>query len=60
MEYIYTEYTDPISNKVVSISRSDGWSIPIDEANSDYQRYLAWLEDPEAAQSTLSIPEGGN
>jgi len=45
MEYIYTEYTDPISNKVVSISRSDGWSIPIDEANSDYQAYLKSLEE---------------
>ncbi len=30
-------------------------SIPPDPANSDYQRYLAWLEDPEAAQSTPSL-----
>jgi hypothetical protein len=22
--------------------------IPMDESNSDYQAYLAWLEDPEA------------
>jgi hypothetical protein len=28
------------------------WSIPADLANSDYQRYLAWLENPEAEQST--------
>jgi hypothetical protein len=28
-----------------------GW-IPTDPANTDYQRYLAWLEDPEAEQST--------
>ncbi len=34
--------------------------IPCDESNSDYQRYLKWLENPEAAQSTPSIPEGGN
>jgi len=26
--------------------------IPMDEANSDYQLYLAWLENPEAEQST--------
>ena len=28
------------------------WSVPKDPANSDYQRYLAWLENPEAALST--------
>jgi hypothetical protein len=28
------------------------WCIPTDPANSDYRAYLAWLEDPEAAQST--------
>jgi hypothetical protein len=33
------------------------WSIPIDPANSDYQRYLAWLENPEAEQSTPILPE---
>jgi hypothetical protein len=27
-------------------------SIPMDETNSDYQRYLVWLENPEAEQST--------
>jgi len=26
--------------------------IPCDPANSDYQRYLRWLENPEAEQST--------
>jgi len=45
MEYTYTEYTDPILNKVVSISRSDGWSIPCDPANSDYQAYLKYIEE---------------
>jgi hypothetical protein len=35
-------------------------SIPMDEANSDYQRYLAWLENPEAEQSTPNLPIGGN
>ena len=37
---------------VTSITRTDDngevWSIPIDPANSDYQRYL----NPEAEQST--------
>jgi len=30
-------------------------SIPLDPANSDYQRYLAWLENPEAKQFTPSV-----
>ena len=27
------------------------YSIPMDEANSDYQRYLRWLENPDAEES---------
>ena len=30
------------------------WWIPVDEANSDYQRYL----NPEAEQSTPSVTNG--
>ncbi len=32
--------------------------IPMDESNSDYQRYLRWLENPEAEQSTPSVTNG--
>ena len=39
MKFIYTENKDKDGN-LLSIERSDGWSIPIDLANSDYQAYL--------------------
>jgi len=28
-----------------SVLRSDGWSIPFDPANTDYQAYLKWLDE---------------
>jgi len=35
-----------------SVLCSDGWKIPFDHANTDYQAYLKWLEEgntPEPA-----------
>ena len=29
--------------------------IPVNPANGDYQAYLAWLENPEAEQSTPNL-----
>jgi hypothetical protein len=43
-EYTYTEFLNPITKEVCSITRSDGTSIPLDPANKDYQEYLAQLE----------------
>ena len=37
-----------------SIQRSDGWSIPIAPANTDYQAYLKWVSEgnqPEPAET---------
>lgn len=30
---------------IIAVLRSDGWSIPFDPANTDYQAYLKWLEE---------------
>ena len=38
-----------------SIKRSDGWWIPTDPDNTDYQAYLKWVADgntPEPAENT--------
>jgi hypothetical protein len=51
----YEEMTtsDGVS-KMIKRTNADGtetWIPPV-LGNSDYQRYLAWLEDPEAEQFT--------
>lgn len=55
MAKTYTEKTDEIGWKYIEMLDTDKPDsvafIPIDEANSDYQRYLRWLEDPEADES---------
>jgi hypothetical protein len=41
-----------INGEVVSVNSSNGLAIPFDPANTDYQAYLAWLNEgnePEAA-----------
>jgi hypothetical protein len=37
--------TDPETGKPSCVNRSDGWSIPFDPANIDYQAYLQWLAE---------------
>ena len=46
----YEEITTELGNKLIKRTDSDGaiWWIPIDETNSDYQRYL----NPEAEHFT--------
>lgn len=56
MKYTYEELEfEILSGTTKVIKRSDGAFIPLDEGNADYQRYLRWLENPDADESgTLS------
>ncbi len=49
MKYTYEEIETPLGVKI--ILRSDGASIPAVESNSDYQRYLRWLENADAEEN---------
>ena len=46
MKIKYTEILDKDGN-LECISRSDGWSIPINPENTDYQQYLASLNETD-------------
>ena len=54
-DFTYTIPTDPITGQpsTTFILRSNGWWIPADPANSDYQAYLATLP------SNSSTPQAG-
>jgi hypothetical protein len=55
MTFIYEEVTSENNEKMLKRTDENGlvsW-VPLDPANSDYQRYL----NPEAEQSTPSLPE---
>jgi hypothetical protein len=51
----YTIIKDPVKNIDSCIESSSGLLIPLDPANSDYQAYLAWLENPQGQQSTPMV-----
>jgi hypothetical protein len=39
---------DPRGNWVLMIKDGQEYVVPCDEGNTDYQRYLRWLENPDA------------
>jgi hypothetical protein len=53
---MYKLLKDYLNNEVRIVQRtSDGANIPMDEANTDYQVYLKWLEEgntPLPAENT--------
>jgi len=53
MQYTYTEIKDENGVLVGIVRNEDKAGIPIDPANSDYQRYL----NPEAEQSTPMVTD---
>jgi hypothetical protein len=50
----YEIIENPMGGTTINAHYENGvmLSIPTNPTNSDYQRYLAWLENPDAEQST--------
>lgn len=58
MKYTY-QLIAPVypSTEIYSVRRSDGWAIPFDPANTDYQQYLLWLEEGNEPLPADPLPE---
>ena len=58
MKTTYEVIDEPMTGKVIKRINADGSEsfIPFDESNSDYQRYLRWLENPNEVEHLTEIP----
>ena len=53
----YSLINDTISGRAYAVRRSDGWQIPFDPANTDYQEYLEWLAEGNEPLPADAQPE---
>ena len=49
---IYKLVNDPITGKLGCIKAPNGSFIPVDEENTDYQEYLAWVAEGNTAEAS--------
>ncbi len=48
----YKLIKDPLTNEIKTVKRTtDSAFIPFDEANTDYQEYLAWVAEGNTAEA---------
>tara|TARA_B100000427_G_scaffold16370_1_gene12809 strand:- start:33703 stop:33870 length:168 start_codon:yes stop_codon:yes gene_type:complete len=52
MNYTYKKVSDPSKEEIKNaiLRKEDNAIIPFDEANTDYQEYLAWVADGNTAE----------
>jgi hypothetical protein len=44
-------------NRVTSVLRSDGWEIPFDPDNTDYIKYLKWVDAGNTPEPADEVQE---